>query len=140
MLLNLKDIKLKEIFDKKFFLFLEEIDLCRRIKKLNKKIYIVRKSKVFHNARKASGNSFSIELCRNWHWMWSLYYYNLKHSGKFKAYTIAFNKFFSSIIKMLFSLIVFNKKKYLMNRYRLSGLVHSILNKPSWIRPENIQI
>ena len=140
MFLNLRDIKLKKVFDKNFFLFLEEIDLCRRIKKLNKKIYIVKKSKIFHNARKASGDSFNIELCRNWHWMWSLYYYNLKHLGKFKAYTIAFSKFFSSIIKILFSLIVFNKKKYLLNRYRLSGLVYSILNKPSWIRPENIKI
>jgi GT2 family glycosyltransferase len=62
MFLNLRNIKLKEIFDKKFFLFLEEIDLCRRIKKLNKKIFIIRKSKIFHNARKASGNSFRIEL------------------------------------------------------------------------------
>ena len=35
MFLNLRNIKLKEIFDKNFFLFLEEIDLCRRIKKLN---------------------------------------------------------------------------------------------------------
>jgi hypothetical protein len=28
--------------------------------------------------------------------------------------------------------VVFNKKKYLMNKYRLSGLVYSILNKPSY--------
>ena len=128
------------IFDEKIFLFLEEIDLCRRIKNQNGKIYLVSNSKIYHSEKKGSGSSFEVELCRNWHWMWSLYYYNLKHSGKFKAYTIAFNKFFSSIIKILFSLIVFNKKKYLVNKYRLSGLVCSILNKPSWIRPENIQI
>jgi hypothetical protein len=60
MLLNLRNIKLKEIFDKKFFLFLEEIDLCRRIKKFNEQIFIIKKSKIFHNARKASGNSFTI--------------------------------------------------------------------------------
>jgi len=140
MLLNLKNINFRLIFDEKIFLFLEEIDLCRRIKNQNGKIYLVSDSKIYHSEKKGSGNSFEVELCRNWHWMWSLYYYNLKHSGKFKAYTIAFNKFFSSIIKILFSLIVFNKKKYLMNRYRLSGLVYSILNKPSWIRPENIEI
>ena len=43
MLLNLRNIKLKEIFDKKFFLFLEEIDLCRRIKKFNEQIFIIKK-------------------------------------------------------------------------------------------------
>jgi GT2 family glycosyltransferase len=140
MLLNLKNINFRSIFDEKIFLFLEEIDLCRRIKNQNGKIYLVSDSKIYHSEKKGSGNSFEVELCRNWHWMWSLYYYNLKHSGKFKAYTIAFNKFFSLIIKILFSLITFNKKKYLMNRYRLSGLLYSILKKPSWIRPENIKI
>ena len=132
--------KVLEVDYEKNFLFLEEIELCRRIKNQNGKIYLVSNSKIYHSEKKGSGSSFEVELCRNWHWMWSLYYYNLKHSGKFKAYTIAFNKFFSSIIKILFSLIVFNKKKYLMNKYRLSGLVCSILKKPSWIRPENIQI
>jgi GT2 family glycosyltransferase len=140
MLLNLKNINFRSIFDEKIFLFLEEIDLCRRIKNQNGKIYLVSNSKIYHSEKKGSGSSFEVELCRNWHWMWSLYYYNLKHSGKFKACTIAINNFFSSIIKILFSLIAFNKKKYLMNRYRLSGLVYSILNKPSWIRPENIKI
>ena len=128
------------MFDENFFLFLEEIDLCRRIKNNGGKIFVIQKSKVRHSGKEGSEYSLNIELCRNWHWMWSLYYYNLKHSGKFKAYTIAFNKFFSSIIKILFSLIAFNKKKYLMNRYRLSGLLSSILKKPSWIRPENIKI
>ena len=139
MLLNLKDIKLKEIFDKKFFLFLEEIDLCRRIKKLNKKIYIVRKSKVFHNARKASGNSFSIELCRNWHWMWSLFYYNFKHFGAFVAYQVTISKFFSSLIKLSIGLIFFKKKIFLLNKYRLLGLFNSYIKKTSWLRPSDIK-
>ena len=52
MFLNLKNIKLKKIFDKNFFLFLEEIDLCRRIKNFDEKIFIIKKSKIYHNARK----------------------------------------------------------------------------------------
>ncbi len=104
MLLNLRNIKLKEIFDKKFFLFLEEIDLCRRIKKFNEQIFIIKKSKIFHNARKASGNSFNIELCRNWHWMWSLFYYNLKHFGTYTAYKATIGKFFSSFLKLIICL------------------------------------
>ena len=38
MLLNLKNINFRSIFDENFFLFLEEIDLCRRIKNQNAKI------------------------------------------------------------------------------------------------------
>ena len=139
MFLNLRNINLKEIFDKKFFLFLEEIDLCRRIKKLNKKIFIIRKSKIFHNARKASGNSFSIELCRNWHWMWSLFYYNLKHFGIFVAYQATIGKFISSLIKLFISLIFFKKKNFLLNKYRLSGLLNAYIKKPSWLRPDDIK-
>ena len=139
MFLNLRDIKLKKVFDKNFFLFLEEIDLCRRIKKLNKKIYIVKKSKIFHNARKASGDSFNIELCRNWHWMWSLFYYNLKHFGVLVAYRATISKFFSSLIKLLIGLLFFKKKIYLLNKYRLLGLINSYLKKTSWLRPDDIK-
>jgi len=139
MLLNLKNVKLKKIFDKKFFLFLEELDLCRRIKKLNEQIFIVKKSKIFHNARKASGNSFNIELCRNWHWMWSLFYYNLKHFGIFAAYRVTLGKFFSSLAKLIISLIFLKKKIFLINKYRLSGLLNAYINKPSWLRPDDIK-
>ena len=140
MLLNLKNIKFKPIFDENFFLFLEEIDLCKRIKSHNENIYLITNSKVYHTEKKGSGDSLEVELCRNWHWMWSLYYYNLKNSGRLTAYNIAFKKSFLLIIKMLISLIFFNKKKNLMYKYRLFGLINSILNKPSWIRPENIKI
>jgi GT2 family glycosyltransferase len=139
MLLNLRNIKLKEIFDKKFFLFLEEIDLCRRIKKFNEQIFIIKKSKIFHNARKASGNSFNIELCRNWHWMWSLFYYNLKHFGIFAAYRVTLGKFFSSLAKLIISLIFLKKKIFLINKYRLLGLFNAYINKPSWLRPDDIK-
>jgi N-acetylglucosaminyl-diphospho-decaprenol L-rhamnosyltransferase len=139
MLLNLRNIKLKEIFDKKFFLFLEEIDLCRRIKKFNEQIFIIKKSKIFHNARKASGNSFNIELCRNWHWMWSLFYYNLKHFGIFVAYRVTLGKFFSSLAKLIISLIFLKKKIFLINKYRLLGLFNAYINKPSWLRPDDIK-
>ena len=71
------------------------------------KIFVVRKSKVKHLAKQASGDSLNIELCRNWHWMWSLFYYNYKHFGTFIAYRITVGKFFSSIVKLFFALIFF---------------------------------
>ena len=99
MLINLKKFIFKKIFDEKFFLFLEEIDLCKRIKNSNGKIFVVKNSKVRHFAKQSSENSLNIELCRNWHWMWSLFYYNYKHFGVLIAYRITIAKFISSIIK-----------------------------------------
>ena len=43
MLINLKKINFDKIFDENFFLFLEEIDLCKRIKNEGKKIFIIQK-------------------------------------------------------------------------------------------------
>ena len=39
MLINLKEFKDKEIFDKNFFLYFEEFDLCKTLIKSGKKIF-----------------------------------------------------------------------------------------------------
>ena len=139
MLLNLEKINFKKIFDENFFLFLEEIDLCKRINDSGGKIYIVPKSIIYHNGKESSGNEFNIELCRNWHWMWSLYYYNYKHFGLLSAYKITLYKFISSLIKMLLSIILIQKKKYLIHKYRLLGLINAYQGKSSWLRPDKIK-
>ena len=138
MLINLKKINFDKIFDENFFLFLEEIDLCKRIKNEGKKIFIIQKSKVRHLAKQASENSLNIELCRNWHWMWSLFYYNYKHFGILTAYRISIGKFFSSIVKLFVALIFLNKKNFLVHYYRLNGLMNAFLRKPAWLRPSSI--
>ena len=135
MLLNLSKINFDKIFDEKFFLFLEEIDLCKRIKNFGGRIYIACKAKVHHYSKKSSGDEFHVELCRNWHWMWSLYYYNFKHFGLLVAYKITLYKFISSLIKMLMAMLLFKKKKYLIYKYRLLGLINAYRGKNSWLRP-----
>ena len=138
ILINLKKINFDKIFDENFFLFLEEIDLCKRIKNSGGKIFVAMNSKVQHSGKQASEYSLNIELCRNWHWMWSLFYYNYKHFGVFVAYKVTISKFFSSIFKLFIALIFFNKKNFLIHRYRLSGLFNAFLKKPAWFRPDNI--
>ena len=138
MLINLKKINLKGLFDENFFLFLEEIDLCKRIKQSGGKIFVIQNSKIHHLGKQASENILNIELCRNWHWMWSLFYYNYKHFGIITAYRVAIIRFFSSIFKLFFSFVFFNKKKILIHYYRINGLFNAFLRRPSWLRPDNI--
>jgi len=138
MLINLKKVTFKKIFDENFFLFLEEIDLCKRIKNKGGKIFIVQESKVRHLAKQASGNSLNIELCRNWHWMWSLFYYNRKHFGVMIAYRVTIVKFISSVIKSFVAMILFNKKNFLIHYYRLNGLLNAFFKKSAWLRPDKI--
>ena len=71
MLINKKKIIKIGMFDRNIFLYLEEIDLCKRLKLENNKIYYNTKAKIFHKAAKSSNIGFEFEKCRNWHWMWS---------------------------------------------------------------------
>ena len=138
MLINLKKSNLEKIFDENFFLYLEEIDLCKRIKNCGGKIFVIQNSKVKHFEKKSSVENLNIELCRNWHWMWSLFYYNYKHFGFLTAYKITVFKFFLSIIKLFIGLILFNKKKILIYYYRINGLTNAFLRRPAWLRPDNV--
>ena len=65
--------------------------------------------------------------------MWSLFYFNKKHYGSFKAYRITFGKFISAFFKLFFFYFI-NKKKYLIYKHRFSGLLNSYLKKKSSFR------
>ena len=135
MLINLQKIKFKKLFDENFFLFLEEIDLCKRIKSLGENVFIIKNAKVKHLEGQTSKQNLNVELCRNWHWMWSLFYYNRKHFGIVAAYKITIKKFFSSFYKLFISLIFFKKNNFLIHKYRILGLIEAYRGKKSWFRP-----
>ena len=48
MFLNLEQLKDVGYFDSNFFIYLEEIDLCKRVKEKNKKIYLDKNIKINH--------------------------------------------------------------------------------------------
>lgn len=138
MLLNLEKINFIQIFDQNYFLFLEEVDLCKRVKDSGGKIFIANEARVYHSSKQSSGDTLDIELCRNWHWMWSLYYFNLKHYGSFIAYKITLYKFFSSVCKILLYLLIFKKKLFLIHMFRLKGLINAYRGKTSYLRPDKL--
>ena len=136
MLFNTKKIKKFKMFDENIFLYLEEIDLCKRLRKKNHKIYVCKNAKIVHIGAKSSNLGFEYEKCRNWHWMWSKVYFDKKHFGTFYAV----NKYFFQIIKDIFKLIIFsmmlNRKKVFISYLRLSGAFNSLLGNSSWYRPK----
>ena len=136
MLFNTKKIKKFKMFDENIFLYLEEIDLCKRLRKKNHKIYVCKNAKIVHIGAKSSNLGFEYEKCRNWHWMWSKVYFDKKHFGTFYAV----NKYFFQIIKDIFKLIIFfmmlNRKKVFISYLRLSGVFNSLLGNSSWYRPK----
>ena len=127
----------KEYFDENYFLFFEEIDLCKKVKKNKGKIYLNRKIIINHEGASSVSkrNEFELEKNRNWHWMWSTFYYQKKYKGLILALIIISPKFFSSLIKTLFYLLILNHEKKDIYYCRLSGIFNSLLGKNSWYRP-----
>jgi N-acetylglucosaminyl-diphospho-decaprenol L-rhamnosyltransferase len=141
MLLNLKRLKQIvnfEFFDENFFLYLENDDFCKRLELINENIFVVPKSKIYHLGGQAVDPKYKkeIELVRNWHWMWSKFYYNNKHYGYLNAIIKILKNLLSAIIKSFFYTIIFNNYKSKIYRMRLSGLINSMMGKKSFLRPK----
>ncbi len=139
MLLNLKKLKKIEnfnFFDENFFLYLENEDLCKRLIEKNEDIYIVPKSKIHHLGGKAVDPKYKneIEYLRNWHWMWSKFYFNKKHYGYLIALMKVFKNLISAKIRFFYYLITFNSFKRKIYQMRLLGLISSMRGKNSYYR------
>ena len=143
MLLNLKkinqidDFRNKKYFDENFFMYLENDDFCKRLSQCNQNIYIIPKSKIKHLGAKAVSDEYAyeVELSRNWHWIWSRFYYNKKHSGFLYALINGLPVFLSAITKVLFYFFI-NKKKKQIYLQRCRGYLNALFGKKSFYRPK----
>ncbi len=124
-------------FDENYFLYFEEIDLCKKVKNNNGKIFLDSNIKIHHEGARSVNQKFKKELekNRNWHWMWSTFYFHKKYKGFLIALVIIFPKLLSSLFKTIFFQLIFNKEKKDIYLNRLSGITNSILGKKSWRRP-----
>ena len=138
MLINKSKFKKDIFFDENIFMYLENTDICKRMLNNNEFIYVVPKSKIAHYGAKAVDQKFfnEVEISRNWHWMWSTFYYNKKHFGYFFALKKTYKKLITSLFKFLFFLITFNPIKRRIYFMRFSGLYNAIIGKKSWYRAE----
>jgi len=141
MLLNLKRLrKLSNFnfFDENIFLYLENDDFCKRLRLNHENIYIVPKSKIHHLGGEAVDpkHDYEIELSRNWHWMWSKFYFNKKHYGYLVATLKILNNLLSAKVKFIYYLITLNNYKRKIYQMRLLGLFNSMIGNKSFYRPK----
>ena len=80
-------------------------------------------------------SAVELEKNRNWHWMWSTFYFHKKYQGFLIALIMVIPKLFTSIFKVIFYSLIFNKNLKNLYLCRLSGLFNSIIGKKSWYRP-----
>jgi len=134
MLFNLKKFPDQNFFDENFFLYLENDDLCLRVKQKNEFVYVVKNSLINHIGGIATNEN--LEYLRNWHWSWSKFYYSKKHKGYIYALIQGLPKYLSSMVKYFFYFII--NKKYKSKKYynRALGFYNAMIGKSSWYRPK----
>ena len=139
MLINKSKFNDQNYFDENFFLYLENTDLCLRQKNKNGKIYVLKNSHIKHLGSYTTKQDFSnnLEYLRNWHWMWSKFYFNKKHYGYLSAIVKTFHNLVSALIKYIFYSLLLNNHKKNIYKMRFFGLFNSIIGKKSFLRPEN---
>ncbi len=134
--LNLEKFN-NNFFDENFFLFFEEIDLCKKVKREGGKIFLNKNIIINHEGSSSvkKEKKIELEINRNWHWMWSTFYFHKKYKGFIFALLIIMPKLFTSVFKFIYFKIVKNKEKRDIYFSRMSGIINSILGKKSWFRP-----
>lgn len=83
-------------FDEKFFMYFEDVDLCKRIRKLNKKIILLPKMRVVHIGGQSQSNT---EQQKKYYYESQDYYFK-KHFGLFSVF----------LLKMLRNTVLFLKQ------------------------------
>jgi GT2 family glycosyltransferase len=144
MVLNLKKINQNEnfknynYFDENFFMYLENDDFCKRLIESGENIFVIPKAKIKHLGAKAVNEEYrhEVELSRNWHWIWSKFYYNKKHFGFFIAVLRGFPNFLTSVLKYFFYLSLNKVKKKQIYLQRVLGFINAILGRNSYYRPK----
>ena len=139
MLINKTKFEDQIFFDENFFLYLENTDLCIRQKNKKEKIFIIKNSEIKHIGSYTTklDQSNNLEYIRNWHWMWSKFYFNKKHYGYVIALLRTFSNLSSASLKYLFYSLIFNRHKKTIYKMRILGLVNSMIGKKSYLRPNN---
>ncbi|MCX7698123.1 MAG: glycosyltransferase family 2 protein [Candidatus Goldbacteria bacterium] len=90
-------------FDENFFMYFEEIDLCKRIKKIGGKIYFNPQIEVIHYKGKSSQQT----NVRKLDYYESMVYYHKKHYGFLGFIVVRFSIIFSCILFFIVYLIKF---------------------------------
>jgi len=138
MFFNKKNFDLLGGFDENIFLYFDENDFCKRSIKLYKN-YQINKIKVYHDAGNSVATKNSDEKndhdnLRNWHFIWSKFYYFRKHY----SYIIAIIIFIPIILRTIFRINFYklknDNKNVIKYKTRFSGLISSILKKKSFKR------
>ena len=125
LMINLNNFKKVGMFSEKFFMFWEEIDLCKKFRKKNLSVIVNPKARLIHDKKKSSNNDLVTFVIKNFHLELSpLHYFNIPKNSNF-LYIKILKYFFRAITYLL----ILNLKNSFKNIIKLSANVTYILSK-----------
>jgi GT2 family glycosyltransferase len=136
MLLNTNLMKKIGGWDNNIYVYLEDIDISLRLKLNGNEIIKIRNAEVDH---KGFSSHFleiknTMNMTRVWHFTWSSIYFQKKFCKK-NVYVLSLIKTISlALIKNIFHLFFFNKKKFILNNIKISACLSHIFNNGSYFR------
>ena len=136
MLLKKSVIKQIGGWDENIYTYLEDLDLCLKLRRNNFQLIKIRNSIVHHIGfgSHKNENIGKFEVSRNWHFMWSSLYFKQKYENK----NVFISYFLRNLIKYFFKtiifILIFNKKKTTLNFIRLRACINYLIIKKSNFR------
>ena len=126
------------MFDENIFLYFEDIDACLKLKKYHLKLFVSNKIKFQNKDRKMINLDYDLKykLSRNWHYCWSKFYYYKKNYSYVFALKKIFPNFVRAIKLLIINLIKKNNSGILISKAQISGILNSLMLKPSSYRIE----
>ena len=125
LLIRSKHFRKVGMFDEKFFLFWEEIDLCKRFRKEKLSVIMAPEIKVTHNEGSSAKKNIRNFIIRNYYKELSpLIYFNV---NKFNS--SLYLKMIKYFLRTFAYLVLFNFKKSLSNVLKLSAIFNYLILK-----------
>ena len=133
-LINMKEYKKINFFDKNIFMYYEDWDVCYRFLQNNKKIFLHTKAKAKHVGGKSS-NIENYDKIRNFHFGWATYYFYRKHFGLSIGIFMSIFFIIKSFLQLIYYYLIFNNKEKSQNKLMLIfGILKSFREKKDFFR------
>ena len=123
-------------WDENIYTYLEDLDLCLKLRRNNFQIIKIKNSKVNHvgfGSHKTE-NLSKFELSRNWHFMWSSLYFKKKYENNNDYILYVFKNLIKYFSKTILFAFVLNKKKTILNLMRLRACINFLTIRKSSFR------